>query len=187
MIFVGVESGSQRVLNLMGKSNSVAANHRFIRWCNELGIQTWCNIILGHPGETEKDMKLTLRFVDRAQPTCVCVSQATPFPGTFLWERNREDVIEATWDAMARHIRLPKFQSMSHLQPQIEDYTFRISRGWSAFSRRTKCRRRRIIRRWAMPSGWPAASARRSAPGFAATAIASRWGRKSRCGRKNSP
>ena len=130
MIFVGVESGSQRVLNLMGKSNSVAANHRFIRWCNELGIQTWCNIILGHPGETEKDMKLTLRFVDRAQPTRVCVSQATPFPGTFLWERNREDVIEATWDAMARHIRLPKFQSMSHLQPQIEDYTFRISRGW---------------------------------------------------------
>ena len=130
MMFVGVESGSQRMLDLMEKHNTVEANHRFIGWCNELGIKTWCNIILGYPGETEADMKLTLKFVDRAKPTWACVSQATPFPGTFLWERNREDLVEVPWDAMARHTRLPKFRSMAALQPLIEEYTTEISRGW---------------------------------------------------------
>jgi tetratricopeptide (TPR) repeat protein len=52
----------------------------------------------------------------------VCVSQVTPFPGTHLWERNRDDVIEMDWDSVARHVRRPKFRSMARLQPTIALY-----------------------------------------------------------------
>jgi len=130
LVFVGVESGSQRVLNLMNKKNTVGSNFDFITRCNKLGIKTWCNIILGYPGETEEDMEQTYRFVMDSQPTRACVSQATPFPGTDLYERHFDDLNDMYWDDIARHVFRPKFKSMSHLQPRIDEYMRKCSVGW---------------------------------------------------------
>lgn len=130
LVFVGAESGSQKVLNLMGKNNSVENNLQFIHDCNKHGIRTWCNIILGYPGETEEDMKLTLEFVRKAKATRVCVSQATPFPGTYLVQDNPSDVVSLNYDDMGRHVTTVKFHSMEASQKTIERYRDKISRGW---------------------------------------------------------
>ncbi|MBN1476581.1 radical SAM protein [Candidatus Sumerlaeota bacterium] len=128
MIFVGVESGSQRVLDLMDKRNTVEKNAAFIITCNELGIRTWCNMMIGYPGETCEDMELSLDFVRRTRPTRVCVSQVTPFPGTRLWEWHRGDVIHSDWDDMARHVQRPKFRSMRRMQRLIRLYSGAMNR-----------------------------------------------------------
>ncbi len=122
MIFVGAESGSQRMLDLMDKRNKVENNAAFIRACNELGIQTWCNIMVGYPGETRRDMEMSLDFVAAARPSRVCVSQVTPFPGTHLWDRHRDDVVHTDWDSVARHVRRAKFHSMAPMQNTVELY-----------------------------------------------------------------
>lgn len=127
---VGVESGSQRVLDLMGKKNTVEKNEEFIRNCNELGIRTFCNMMVGYPGETPRDMEQSLAFVRKTRPSRVCVSQATPFPGTYLWEQNREDLIEHDWRKVARHAYWPKFKSMRPYQHLLHYYQYAMGKDW---------------------------------------------------------
>jgi len=127
-LFVGVESGSQRMLDLMEKNNTVLNNEKFIRVCSELGVSVWCNMMVGYPGETIQDMSESLDFLRRVHPDRVCVSQVTPFPGTNVWSQNIDDVIQRDWDDMARHVRRPKFKSMVAMQPVIEFYVMLMSK-----------------------------------------------------------
>ena len=130
MIYVGVESGSQRILNLMNKKNTVEKNAEFIKNCNEIGIKTWCNMMVGYPGETREDMEKSLEFIRNAKPERVCVSQVTPFPGTDLWTDNEEDLIDRSWDDIARHIQRPKFKSMAAKQMLISYYTILMTKNF---------------------------------------------------------
>ena len=122
LILVGVESGSQRVLDLMDKRNTVEKNESFIKNCNEAGIQTWCNMTVGYPGETEEDIKLSLEFIRRTQPTQANVSQVTPCPGTYLCEDAKGDIIDLDWRIIGRHVHRPKFKSLAKKQILIEYY-----------------------------------------------------------------
>lgn len=127
---VGVESGSQRILDLMNKRNTVEQNETFLNRCREIGVDVWCNMMIGYPGETEEDMRQSLEFVKRVKPTRVCVSQVTPFPGTHVWNKCRDDIIEQDWNDMARHVYRPKFKSMAPLQRLISYYGILMSREW---------------------------------------------------------
>jgi radical SAM superfamily enzyme YgiQ (UPF0313 family) len=130
MIYVGAESGSQRILNLMNKKNTVEKNAEFIKNCNELGIKTWCNMMVGYPGETREDMQMSLDFVRKTKPSRVCVSQVTPFPGTDLWNDNEDDLIEQSWDDIARHIQKPKFKTLAAKQNLISYYTIVMTKNF---------------------------------------------------------
>ncbi|MGE3488329.1 MAG: RiPP maturation radical SAM C-methyltransferase [Nitrospira sp.] len=51
----GIESLSTNVLKLMKKGTSGLRNILFLRWCKELGITAYWNVIYGFPGECESD------------------------------------------------------------------------------------------------------------------------------------
>ena len=61
----GLESGSQRMLDLMEKGSSVEANEAFIRHASEAGISVRCTMFKGFPGETADDLERTARFLER--------------------------------------------------------------------------------------------------------------------------
>lgn len=122
LMIVGAESGSQRMLDLMNKRNTVEKNKEFLKVCNEIGIDTWCNMMVGYPGETEEDMKMSLKFLRETNPTLTNVSQVTPFPGTYLWEKNKDDIIFKEWGDVARHVHKSKFKSLSKKQLMIKNY-----------------------------------------------------------------
>jgi radical SAM superfamily enzyme YgiQ (UPF0313 family) len=130
LIIVGAESGSQRILDLMNKKNTVETNAAFIRTCNELGIHTWCNMMVGYPDETEEDMQLSLDFVRKTQPTLTNVSQVTPFPGTYLWNEHQDDIIALEWDQVARHVHRAKFKSLAPKQLLIKNYITLMNKRW---------------------------------------------------------
>ncbi len=130
LVIVGAESGSQRMLDLMNKRNTVEKNAVFIKTCNELGINTWCNMMVGYPGETEEDMKLSLEFVRETQPTLTNVSQVTPFPGTHLWDKCKQDIINTNWNHIARHVHRPKFKSLARNQILIKNYITLMNKRW---------------------------------------------------------
>jgi radical SAM superfamily enzyme YgiQ (UPF0313 family) len=130
-LYVGVESGSQRMLDLMGKHNTVHNNEQFIIACKDIGITVWCNMLAGYPGETINDLSQSLIFLKKTQPERVCVSQVTPFPGTRIWTDNRDDLIQSDWDDVARHVRKPKFKSMEKMQEVIELYVVLMSKDFN--------------------------------------------------------
>lgn len=64
-VIFGIESGSQRVLDLMKKNYRIEDADRIIKFMHEAGITVTCNFMFGFPGETEKDFELTLDFIRR--------------------------------------------------------------------------------------------------------------------------
>jgi MoaA/NifB/PqqE/SkfB family radical SAM enzyme len=61
----GIESGSQRVLDLMRKRYKIEDADNVLKYTHEAGIQVTCNFMFGFPGETEKDFQQTLEFLRR--------------------------------------------------------------------------------------------------------------------------
>ena len=61
----GLESGSQRMLDLMDKGSSVEANEAFIRHASDAGISVRCTMFKGFPGETADDLERTADFLER--------------------------------------------------------------------------------------------------------------------------
>lgn len=55
MAQVGVESLSTPILKLMDKGTSAIQNIRTLKWCAELGIKAFWNLIYGFPGEDPDD------------------------------------------------------------------------------------------------------------------------------------
>ncbi|MCX7748468.1 MAG: B12-binding domain-containing radical SAM protein [Clostridia bacterium] len=64
-LFWGIESGSDDVLRLMRKKFNVETCEQVLRDCYLAGIQSSTNIIIGFPGETEKNYIETCLFIKR--------------------------------------------------------------------------------------------------------------------------
>jgi len=86
MVFLGVESGSQRMLDFMGKRMRVEDNLRAAELCRRFGIAVLANLLVGVPGETEEDYELTYDLVKKMRPDVIAYNCFTPFPGT-EWHR----------------------------------------------------------------------------------------------------
>lgn len=61
---LGIESGSQRVLDLMNKKVTTARIKEVISYLAHAGIKTTTYWIVGYPGESEKDFKQTLDLIE---------------------------------------------------------------------------------------------------------------------------
>lgn len=64
----GLESGSQRLLDLMDKGSTVEANSNFIRTAHEAGLSIRCTLFKGYPGETAEDLLMTAEFLESHSP-----------------------------------------------------------------------------------------------------------------------
>jgi hypothetical protein len=67
-ICYGIESGSPAVLKAMGKIFSVEHAERALRLTTRAGLHCALNIIVGFPGEGEREFRETLEFVRRMAP-----------------------------------------------------------------------------------------------------------------------
>jgi len=66
--YLGVESGSQRMLDRMNKNINLEQVERVVTWCKMYGIKTYCSLIAGVPGETYGDYRTTVGFMKRIKP-----------------------------------------------------------------------------------------------------------------------
>lgn len=85
-IAYGLESGSERILKLIKKRQTVAQIEKAINLCKEVGISTSCGSIIGYPFETEEDLEETTKLFDRLKPTLVFTTIYNPYPGSDLYD-----------------------------------------------------------------------------------------------------
>ena len=90
----GAESGSQRILDLLGKGITVEQIRKTFQQVNEIGIDAGMFLIIGIPGETQEDMDMTKKLIAESKPKWVNVSFLTPLPGTEINEMTRHMIRE---------------------------------------------------------------------------------------------
>ncbi|NLM28899.1 MAG: TIGR04014 family B12-binding domain/radical SAM domain-containing protein [Methanomicrobiales archaeon] len=83
-VFFGIESGSDRVLRLMGKGATTQEVREAVERCREHNLKVAGSFIVGYPGETGKDYQATKDLIADLYLDDVFVSSAEPIPGTPL-------------------------------------------------------------------------------------------------------
>jgi anaerobic magnesium-protoporphyrin IX monomethyl ester cyclase len=81
-VWLGVESGSQRILDAMDKGTTVDEIRGATRALRAHGIRACWFLQLGYPGETWDDVLATRDLVRKERPDDVGVSVSYPLPGT---------------------------------------------------------------------------------------------------------
>jgi anaerobic magnesium-protoporphyrin IX monomethyl ester cyclase len=91
-IYFGMESGSQRMLDIYRKNTDADESLKALHQCREAGIQTAGFFIAGHPDETEDDFLLTLAFARKARLTFASFGPLTPYPGTAMFDEWKDRI-----------------------------------------------------------------------------------------------
>ena len=84
---MGVESGSQKILNAMDKGTRVSQIERANERLKSRGIRSCFFLQFGYPGETWTDIEQTVRLIRETRPDDIGVSVSYPLPGTVFFER----------------------------------------------------------------------------------------------------
>lgn len=99
-IGIGIESGSQRVLDevILKKINLIDANN-VIEWANEIGIGIHVWLMIGIPLETIEEMMETIKLASSLSVTSIGFSISTPWPKTGFYEicKNNGFLITNKW------------------------------------------------------------------------------------------
>jgi radical SAM PhpK family P-methyltransferase len=72
-VFLGIESGDDRVLKAMNKIATTAKYIQGITELNARGIITYASFIMGYPSETDETAENTLAFIEKTRPTFYCL------------------------------------------------------------------------------------------------------------------
>ena len=89
---MGVESGSQRVLDAMDKGLRIAAVEDARARLGDAGIHACYFLQFGYPGEQWEDIQQTIELVRATRPHDIGVSFSYPLPGTAFFDRVREQI-----------------------------------------------------------------------------------------------
>ncbi len=87
--WLGVESGSQKVLDAMDKGLRVEEAHEAVRRLQEDGVRVGLFLQYGYLGEDRADIEATLRMVTELCPDEIGISVSYPLPGTVFHEKVR--------------------------------------------------------------------------------------------------
>lgn len=85
-VWMGAESGSQRILDAMSRGVTREQIAEATRLCQARGIQAGYFVMFGYPGEEMEDIYETIRFVSEQQPDIYLTTVAYPLRGTALYE-----------------------------------------------------------------------------------------------------
>jgi anaerobic magnesium-protoporphyrin IX monomethyl ester cyclase len=97
-VWMGAESGSQKILDAMDKGTRVAQIYEARENLRRHGIRACYFLQFGYPGETWEDIQKTIRMVRETGPDDVGVSVSYPLPGTRFHARVAEEMGEkANW------------------------------------------------------------------------------------------
>jgi len=86
IIYLGIESGCQKILDEIGKRITLDQVRKAVNAIKKAGIQVLGSFIIGFPGETVEMIEKTIRFAKRLNLDWAQFSILTPYPGTPLFE-----------------------------------------------------------------------------------------------------
>jgi radical SAM superfamily enzyme YgiQ (UPF0313 family) len=89
----GVESGSERIQEVLSKRTPPSTVTRAFEVTRSVGLRTCATFIIGSPEERREDIEATLALARRLDADYTAFYFSTPYPGTRLWDM----AVEAGW------------------------------------------------------------------------------------------
>ena len=93
-VWMGAESGSQKILDAMDKGITIRQVEEATRILKKHDIRPSFFIQFGYLSETIEDIKLTIRMINKLMPHDIGISVSYPLPGTGFYEKVREQLKE---------------------------------------------------------------------------------------------
>jgi anaerobic magnesium-protoporphyrin IX monomethyl ester cyclase len=165
----GVESGNPEVLKTLKKGITLDQVRQAFAMAKNAGIVTFAYFMLGSPGETEADIKQSLRLAKEIAPDYVQFLITTPFPATELYRLGLEkgvlksdywrefsadphgDFQAEWWTENFSHEELEKWQKKVHLsfyyRPGYVFNQITSLKSWNEFKRKAKTAWRMLMER----------------------------------------
>jgi radical SAM superfamily enzyme YgiQ (UPF0313 family) len=84
-VWIGAESGSQKIIDLMDRRVEVGQVRDMIRLARHHGLQAGTFIMVGYPGETKEDIFETVHHLKSAEPDLFTITVTYPIKGTPLY------------------------------------------------------------------------------------------------------
>ena len=95
-VWMGAESGSQKILNAMDKGTTVEQIFTATHLLKKNGINPSFFIQFGYPGETKDDIEQTIRMINTLLPYEIGISVSYPLPGTVFFEKVQHELQHKT-------------------------------------------------------------------------------------------
>ncbi|MBV1922885.1 MAG: B12-binding domain-containing radical SAM protein [Flavobacteriaceae bacterium] len=97
-VWVGAESGSQKILDAMDKGTQVEQIYEATRILKEKNIKVAFFIQFGYLGETKEDINKTVAMIKELLPDNLGISVSYPLPGTPFYDKVKDDLqLKANW------------------------------------------------------------------------------------------
>jgi radical SAM superfamily enzyme YgiQ (UPF0313 family) len=93
---LGVESGSPRVLERMGRKTDLERLAGIAAHATSIGIVTNAFVMFGYPGETREDLEMTIRWLRDSAIDFPRLCIASPLPGTEMARHAAEEGLDCT-------------------------------------------------------------------------------------------
>lgn len=84
-IRMGVESGTQKVLDILNKNITLEQAENAFKWAKSAGMETFAYFMIGNPTERKEDIDETYSFSRRLKADYAQFTILTPFPATKLY------------------------------------------------------------------------------------------------------
>jgi radical SAM superfamily enzyme YgiQ (UPF0313 family) len=91
-VWMGVESGSQKILDAMDKGLTLSSVITARQRLRKAGIRACYFLQFGYSGESWEDLQTTIEFVRGTRPDDIGISFSYPLPGTVFHERVRAEL-----------------------------------------------------------------------------------------------
>ena len=92
-IWIGAESGSQKIIDKMDRRVSVETVRNMIQTTRAHGIEAGTFIMVGYPDETIDDIKETIHHLKTSNPDLFTITLSYPIKGTGLYEEVEKQII----------------------------------------------------------------------------------------------
>ncbi|HNX81384.1 MAG TPA: radical SAM protein [Candidatus Omnitrophota bacterium] len=117
-IAIGVESGSQRILDTCHKGVRLARIEEAFTLMKKMGFETWAFFMFGLPGETEETIRETIAFALKLDPDIAKFHLLKPFPGNETYEYFSSKGFILTNDYRQYGFHTPPIHRLETLMPE---------------------------------------------------------------------
>lgn len=115
-IVIGMESGSQRLLDMIKKGTTVEQNYKAVEICHKYGIKVFATYMYGLPTETREESTMTARMIQETAPEFPSPFWFAPIEGTEIYdlcERNQL-ILEKDADISRTGVFAPRIKDIDY-------------------------------------------------------------------------